>query len=624
MGLGTAVKEMWERVVGVDAGSSNEGERQTVATALGMNSIFAPFRSVGVQNALPKPTAANLRRFAETPPARRAINCIKDKIACMEWRVEARPGAGDEGADDRTERVAALTRAFDIPNGTDSFRTFIEQVIEDSHLTLTSAGLTMNGGNGFDGQTVLSALDVVEMGGSIVVQLGGVVLGAASDGMLGGMYEGTSILENCFAGFRVRQNSGTTVLVPVVNGAEVGTTFTPMAGHTYALRLRLHCVEMQRVPQRYYCMVDGVIQSFGSASGVAAPMDVVFDLVDEGVASSTPATVLYDSAAVGPAISNTPATCEFVVANSTQLFGSIASVNVSRPGSAWIVSTLPSGATQTRLIGVAGQGADCTVTYGTRTGTTGKVTFFAGRVPAVGERVTVFYRNQQRAVARLADAAIGKVLQPIARSTADCENAAQAVLAFSTSRSAAISGTYALTNPTQDIWPGDVLAVTSEGITSSLLVRGVVAKDSHSQPEVISYELKFENDWAAEWADGIGLRLSEDIAADALLPQTAANAPNQVLANLQQLSVTSLTEAALSLDMGTDPPAGGGFEVRRKDREFGVGVDAADLVLRSPVRSFSIPRAAQVENFFVRMYDAGTPALYSRFSSAVFVNAPVS
>jgi HK97 family phage portal protein len=131
MGLGTAVKEMWERVSGVEAGSG-EGERKTVATPLGANSIFAPFRGAGVQNALPKPTANNLRRFAETPPARRAINCIKDKIACMEWRVEARPGAGSEGLEDRAERVAALTRAFDVPNGTDSFRTFIEQVIEDT------------------------------------------------------------------------------------------------------------------------------------------------------------------------------------------------------------------------------------------------------------------------------------------------------------------------------------------------------------------------------------------------------------------------------------------------------------------------------------------------------------
>ncbi len=513
-----------------------------------------------------------------------------------------------------------------------------------SHLSLTGAGLTLNGGNGSDGQTTLTALDAVEMGGTIVVQLSSVLLAAGCDGMLAGMYQGLPVLADCFAGFRVRQSvsgtGGVTVLVPVVNGAEVGTVFTPIAGHAYTLRMRLHCVEMQRVPQLYYCMVDGIVQGFGSASGVGAPMDIVFELVDEGVASNTPATVLYDSAASGGAIGNAPATCSFVLANATQLFGSVGSISVTRTGSVWIVSTLPGGSVQTRLIGVAGQGVDCTVSYGTAAGTPGKITFLAGRVPVVGERVTVSYRNQQRSVARLADAAsiasegvngspgtcrwLGKVTLPAARSSADCESAAQATLAFATSRAATIAGSYALVNPTQDIWPGDVLAVTSAGVTSSLLVRSVVATDGGAVPEVRRYMVSFANDWATEWAAGIGMKLSEEIAADAYLPQTATSAPGQVLANLQQLTVTSLTETALQVDAGMAPPAGGGFEIRLKDWEFGIGVDAADLVLRSPVRSFSIPVAAQVQRFYVRVYDASTPPLYSRFSSAVFLNMPVN
>jgi hypothetical protein len=97
-----------------------------------------------------------------------------------------------------------------------------------------------------------------------------------------------------------------------------------------------------------------------------------------------------------------------------------------------------------------------------------------------------------------------------------------------------------------------------------------------------------------------------------------------VLANLQQLAITSVNGSELQIDAGCDPPTGGGFEVRRSDWNFGANVDTADLVLRSPVRSFSIPRAAQVERYYVRMYDASSPALYSRFSSAVFVNVPLS
>ena len=108
MGLGATVRGIWERVAGVTASADNVGERKTAVTPLGMSSIFAPFRMTGVQNSLPKPTAANLRRFAETPVARRAINCIKDRIACMDWQIEVRRGAGEDVAGDRVQRVAAL------------------------------------------------------------------------------------------------------------------------------------------------------------------------------------------------------------------------------------------------------------------------------------------------------------------------------------------------------------------------------------------------------------------------------------------------------------------------------------------------------------------------------------
>ena len=131
MGLATVMKDFWERATKVEASGKDSGARQTLAGPLGVSSIFSPLRG-SAHHVMPKPTAANLRRFAETPVARRAINCIKDKIACMDWRIEARPGAGEEDAVDRAQRIAALTHAFDTPNISDSFRTLIEQVIEDT------------------------------------------------------------------------------------------------------------------------------------------------------------------------------------------------------------------------------------------------------------------------------------------------------------------------------------------------------------------------------------------------------------------------------------------------------------------------------------------------------------
>jgi hypothetical protein len=71
------------------------------------------------------------------------------------------------------------------------------------------------------------------------------------------------------------------------------------------------------------------------------------------------------------------------------------------------------------------------------------------------------------------------------------------------------------------------------------------------------------------------------------------------------------------------PPIGGGFEVRRRDFAFQPGQDA-DLVLRTLVPNFDIPRATEADRFYVRMYDASTPPNYSEFSAGIFVNLPLA
>ena len=144
-----------------------------------------------------------------------------------------------------------------------------------SHLSLSGgasgSGLTLTGGNGYDGQTTLTAYDPVELGGTIVVELAGVTLNAGSAGVLGGLYMGATMQANCFAGLNISQSAGATVLAPVVNGLVTGTSFPLLAGHLYTLRIRLHCPEVERVKQTYYAMVDGVVEQFGSGL-VNAPM----------------------------------------------------------------------------------------------------------------------------------------------------------------------------------------------------------------------------------------------------------------------------------------------------------------------------------------------------------------
>lgn len=79
---------------------------------------------------MPKPTPVNLRRFAETPVARKAINTIKDRVCGMPWRIQPRNGRSLLDLQG-PERIQLLTDNLDSPNADDSFRSFAEQVLED-------------------------------------------------------------------------------------------------------------------------------------------------------------------------------------------------------------------------------------------------------------------------------------------------------------------------------------------------------------------------------------------------------------------------------------------------------------------------------------------------------------
>ena len=131
--VGEQLREMWRqatgRAQGLAPGGANleaEAERKTLA----LPAIVGPVQFPGRH--LPKPTPVNLRRFAETPLVRRAINVIKDRIAAMDWQVRVRRGvrAGDVAFLDR--KLRALRRTLEEPNDADSFRTLMEQAIEDA------------------------------------------------------------------------------------------------------------------------------------------------------------------------------------------------------------------------------------------------------------------------------------------------------------------------------------------------------------------------------------------------------------------------------------------------------------------------------------------------------------
>jgi HK97 family phage portal protein len=109
------------------AAASVEGAVRKTAP---LPSVLGPVRAPHAM--LPKGSPANLRRFAESPVPRRAINVIKDRIASMDWQVQLRRGYTLADVPDAPAQMEILRRTLEEPNNSDSFRSVIEQALEDA------------------------------------------------------------------------------------------------------------------------------------------------------------------------------------------------------------------------------------------------------------------------------------------------------------------------------------------------------------------------------------------------------------------------------------------------------------------------------------------------------------
>jgi len=124
MNITETLRGALRRITGVSLAAALQTKRRTVAMPSILNT-YGPRPDV-----YPKPSPANLRRFSETPVARKAINTIKDSIAGMRWRIQPRPGRNTL-VPDLELRSYILTENFGAPNPDDSFRSLAEQVLED-------------------------------------------------------------------------------------------------------------------------------------------------------------------------------------------------------------------------------------------------------------------------------------------------------------------------------------------------------------------------------------------------------------------------------------------------------------------------------------------------------------
>jgi hypothetical protein len=464
------------------------------------------------------------------------------------------------------------------------------------------------------------------MGDTLLLEAVGVTLSPGSTGVIPGFFVALNTQSCCIAGLKVtaQEGTGAVTLQPLVEGSVVGTAYAINSSYQYTLRIRVHCPENEREQAFYYSFSDnGPITDGGAWS--AAPGNVQMEIQQfvDGV-GGMPVT-LYDGT-----IASLTGVCNVVAASSFNLIGSMRALNLTNLGSGWVVSTPPSGGPYTRRVGTTAEAAECHLER------TGKVVFYTGYAPVAGEQVAVSYRTIGRAVGRSVNTAsqqalaaaglpveaawIGSVTNPPARSSADCRNAALVMGQAASSVSALWSGTYKGTRMSfaSDVWPGDALLLNapSTNLDAQVVVRTVKVSYSASYPDLVEYDITFANDWA----DDLAIKTSATVPVDAWLP--APIAPTY-LANLNSLTVTALNGSTVTINAGITPPTGGGFEIRLCDFAFMTGEDPT-LVMRSTQPTMTFSRISAADRFYIRMYDGSTPPNYSEFSTALFINLPLS
>jgi hypothetical protein len=507
-------------------------------------------------------------------------------------------------------------------------------VIDPSNAISVSGGeLIIAGGTGVDGATTVQYAERVELGGALVMQHGDVIFSAASTGVLGGLYPGAISIAGCLAGFQITPNGAQSNIQALVNGASSGTPITTTTRHHYLLTTRLYSQEIYRRQQIFHSSIHPSGDGIGGAE-VPADVRVVLELHDIDPANPAtqvaPSTVLYDGV-----ISSAPDFCTCALVNAANLHCEIAFTRLIQAVDAEVRSALPGQGYITQLVGLQKEGAECEIT------STAALEFYPQYAPAANQLLEVHYRSLGPALARVTNpasiaaqqrgidnglhGAVRHLKEPPARTAADCEMAALALLDDSTG--AAWTGEYDvwsdfLPGNAGDIFPGDALniAVPSRGAAFPAIVSDVTITATDLAGDHLRYTIKFANDAAK--AVAFQFQAATAAISPFVTQLTNAQVGSTYLADLTAAEITAVSSTTITVNAGMAPVSGGGFEVRWSDSGWGQGNDR-NLVGRFTTQTFTIPRLSRVQDCYLQQYDESVPPKYSRYTSALHVDYPL-
>jgi hypothetical protein len=499
-------------------------------------------------------------------------------------------------------------------------------------ISVSNGQLQFAGGTGVDGQTLLSFIEKVELGGATVLEHGDIVFNGPSNGVIGGLYSGAVTIAGCLAGFRITASGSNSSIQALIGGAATGTTLLTQPGHHYVFTTQLYPTEVYRMQQVFHSSLHPSGTPLGG-NGVSCNVRVVLELQDidptNPATEVAPATVLYDGI-----IANASSFCTYALINAGSMQGSAAFTYIWLPVDALVRSTLPGESTVTVLVGSLLEGAQCQVS------TTPALQFYPEYIPAANELIEVSYRGQGHAAARVIDSAsiaalenggddgvrgsIREIGMPVPRTSADCEIAALALL---DDAGQGWAGEYQawsqfLPGGAADIFPGDGLAVNvpSRMAVFTAIVREVDVQIADIAGENSRYTLKFVDagDPALDFAFVTALVKQKKV----LTPIDVSLVGNAYLADLNDAGFTNVTSTTVTIDVGFTPGAGGGIEVRYSDAGWGMN-NNRNLVGRYTSSSFSLTRYARSQTYFLKSYDSSVPPKYSRYSASLHVDYPL-
>ena len=94
------------------------------------------------------------------------------------------------------------------------------------------------------------------------------------------------------------------------------------------------------------------------------------------------------------------------------------------------------------------------------------------------------------------------------------------------------------------------------------------------------------------------------------------------LPNLTDAQITQVSSTTVEVDVGMALGSAHAVEVRAHDYGWGASNDR-NLLGRFSTQTFSLPRLARTQNYFLRLYDQSSPPRYSRYAAALHVDYPL-